>query len=122
MANIEFNNSQNGGLEDYNIIFEKIFPYFITSYVMISLGQKEFADYFKFECCFKTICTVLVSSRGKILKILMGKNSQEERFSRGKILKRNDSQDPQEERASRASKGKNLKSKDPQATFEAGSS
>ena len=32
MTNIESNNSQNGGLEDYNIIFEKIFPYFITPY------------------------------------------------------------------------------------------
>ena len=28
MSNIESNNSQNGGLEDYNIISDRIFPHF----------------------------------------------------------------------------------------------
>ena len=37
-SNIESNKSQNGGLEDYNNIYDGIFPHFITPYKKISLG------------------------------------------------------------------------------------
>jgi hypothetical protein len=37
-SNIESNNSQNGGLEDYNNIFDGIFPHFTTPSIKISLG------------------------------------------------------------------------------------
>ena len=32
VSNIESNNSQNGGLEDYNNISDRIFPYFTTPF------------------------------------------------------------------------------------------
>ena len=38
MSNIESNNSQNGGLEDYNNISDGIFPHFTTPSIKISLG------------------------------------------------------------------------------------
>ena len=37
-SNIESNNSQNGGLEDYNNISDEIFPHFTTPSIKISLG------------------------------------------------------------------------------------
>ena len=37
-SNIESNNSQNGGLEDYNNISDGIFPHFTTTSIKISLG------------------------------------------------------------------------------------
>ena len=48
MSNIESDNSQNVGLEDYNNISDGIFPYFITPSKKIRLGLKEFEDSFKF--------------------------------------------------------------------------
>jgi hypothetical protein len=39
MSNIESNNPQNGGLEDYNNISEGIFPNFTIPSIKISLGQ-----------------------------------------------------------------------------------
>ena len=36
--NIESDNSQNVGLEDYNNIFDRIFPYFTTPSIKITLG------------------------------------------------------------------------------------
>ena len=38
VSNIESDNSQNGGLEDYNNISDGIFPHFTTPSVKISLG------------------------------------------------------------------------------------
>ena len=38
MSNIESNNSQNGGLEDYNNISDGIFPHFTTPSITIGLG------------------------------------------------------------------------------------
>ena len=38
MSNIKSNNSQNGGLEDYNNISDGIFPHFTTPSIKISLG------------------------------------------------------------------------------------
>ena len=38
VSNIESNNSQNVGLEDYNNISYDIFPHFTTSSIKISLG------------------------------------------------------------------------------------
>ena len=38
VLNIESNNSQNGGLEDYNNISDGIFPQFTTPSIKISLG------------------------------------------------------------------------------------
>ena len=37
-SNIESNNSQNGGLEDYNNISDGIFPHFTTPSIKTSLG------------------------------------------------------------------------------------
>jgi hypothetical protein len=37
-SNIESNNCQNGGLEDYNNISDGIFPHFTTPSIKISLG------------------------------------------------------------------------------------
>ena len=49
-SNIESDNSQNGGLEDYNNISDGIFPYINNQSIRISLGtQKEFAGFFKFN-------------------------------------------------------------------------
>ena len=38
MSNIESNNSQNGGLEDYINISDGIFPHFTTPSIKITLG------------------------------------------------------------------------------------
>ena len=38
VSNIESDNSQNVGLEDYNNIFDRIFPYFTTPSIKITLG------------------------------------------------------------------------------------
>ena len=38
VSNIESNNSQNVGLEDYNNISDGIFPHFTTPSIKISLG------------------------------------------------------------------------------------
>jgi hypothetical protein len=38
VSNIEFDNSQNVGLEDYNNIFVGFFPHFTTPSIRISLG------------------------------------------------------------------------------------
>ena len=38
VSNIESDNSQNVGLEDYNNISDEIFPHFTTSSIKISLG------------------------------------------------------------------------------------
>ena len=38
VSNIESNNSQNVGLEDYNNISDGIFPHFTTPSIRISLG------------------------------------------------------------------------------------
>ena len=38
VSNIESDNSQNIGLEDYNNIFDGIFPYFTTPSIKITLG------------------------------------------------------------------------------------
>ena len=38
MSKIEFNDSQNGGLEDYNNIYDGIAPNFTTPSIKISLG------------------------------------------------------------------------------------
>ena len=38
VSNIESDNSQNVGLEDYNNIFDGIFPHFTTPSIKISLG------------------------------------------------------------------------------------
>ena len=48
VSNIESDNSQNVGLEDYNNISVGIFPHFTTPSIKISLGWKEFEDSFKF--------------------------------------------------------------------------
>ena len=48
LSNIESDNSQNFGLEDYNNISVGIFPCFTTPSIKITLGQKEFEDSFKF--------------------------------------------------------------------------
>ena len=37
VSNIESDNSQNVGLEDHNYIFDRIFPYFTTSSIKITL-------------------------------------------------------------------------------------
>ena len=37
VSNIESDNSQNVGLEDYNNIFDRIFPYFTTPSIKITL-------------------------------------------------------------------------------------
>ena len=47
MSNIESNNSQNVGLEDYHNISDGIFSHFTTPSIRISLGQKELEDFFK---------------------------------------------------------------------------
>ena len=38
VSNIEYDNSQNVGLEDYNNISDGIFPYFTTPSIKITLG------------------------------------------------------------------------------------
>ena len=38
VSNIESDNSQNVGLEDYNNISDRIFPHFTTPSIKISLG------------------------------------------------------------------------------------
>ena len=38
VSNIESDNSQNVGLEDYNNISDRIFPYFTTPSIKITLG------------------------------------------------------------------------------------
>ena len=38
VSNIESDNSQNVGLEDYNNISDEIFPYFTTPSIKITLG------------------------------------------------------------------------------------
>ena len=38
VSNIESNDSQNVGLEVYNNIFDRIFPYFTTPSIKITLG------------------------------------------------------------------------------------
>ena len=38
VSNIEFDNSQNVGLEDYNNTSDRIFPNFTTPSIKISLG------------------------------------------------------------------------------------
>ena len=38
VSNIESDNSQNVGLEDYNNISDRIFPHFTTSSIKICLG------------------------------------------------------------------------------------
>ena len=38
VSNIESNNSQNVGLEDYNTISDGIFPHFTTPSIKIGLG------------------------------------------------------------------------------------
>ena len=38
VSNIESHNSQNVGLEDYNNISDRIFPYFTTPSIKITLG------------------------------------------------------------------------------------
>ena len=38
VSNIESDNSQNVGLEDYNIISDGIFPHFTTPSIKIGLG------------------------------------------------------------------------------------
>ena len=48
VSNIESDTSQNVGLEDYNNISDKIFPYFTTSSIKITLGYKELENSFKF--------------------------------------------------------------------------
>ena len=48
VSNIESDNPQNVGLEDYNNISEGIFPYFTTPSIKITLGKKELKIYFKF--------------------------------------------------------------------------
>ena len=48
VSNIGSDNSQNVGLEDYNVISDRIFPHFTTPSIKISLGWKEFEDSFKF--------------------------------------------------------------------------
>ena len=48
VSNIESDNSQNVGLEDYNNISDRIFPHFTTPSIKICLGQKEFEDSFRF--------------------------------------------------------------------------
>ena len=50
--NIESDNSQNVGLEDYNIISDGFFPHFTTRSIKIGLGLT----------LVKTICIVLVSN------------------------------------------------------------
>ena len=42
-SNMESNNSQNGGLEDYKNISDGIFPHFTTPSIKISLGWNKFA-------------------------------------------------------------------------------
>ena len=38
VSNIESDNSHNVGLEDYNNIFDRMFPYFTTPSIKITLG------------------------------------------------------------------------------------
>ena len=47
VSNIESDNSQNVGLEDYNNISDGIFPHFTTPSIKITLGQKELENSFK---------------------------------------------------------------------------
>ena len=47
VSDIESDNSQNVGLEDYNNISDRIFPYFTTPSIKITLGQKELENSFK---------------------------------------------------------------------------
>ena len=53
MSNIESNNSQNGGLEDYNNIFDGIFPHFATPSITIRLGEKEMKILSNFNALLK---------------------------------------------------------------------
>ena len=48
VSNIESDNSQNFGLEDYKHISDGIFPNFTTPSIKITLGQKELENSFKF--------------------------------------------------------------------------
>ena len=48
VSNIDSDNSQHVGLEDYNNISVGIFPNFTTPSIKTSLGLKEFEDSFKF--------------------------------------------------------------------------
>ena len=61
MSNIDSDNSQNVGLEDYNNISVGIFPHFTTPSIKISLGLREFVESFQLYCSFKTICNILSS-------------------------------------------------------------
>ena len=48
VSNIESDDSQNVGLEDYNNISDGMFPHFTTPSIEITLGQKELENSFKF--------------------------------------------------------------------------
>ena len=53
MSNIESDNSQNVGLEDYNNIFDGIFPDFTTLESVIDVGQGISIGPRKFDRIFK---------------------------------------------------------------------
>ena len=48
MSNIESDNSQNVGLEDYNNIFDRIFPYLTTPSIKCAVDSTQWAVFLTF--------------------------------------------------------------------------
>ena len=61
-SNIESDNSQNGGLEDYNYISDGIFPHFTTPSIKNKLRVEQICRFFQIIMFFRAIWTVLVSN------------------------------------------------------------